>query len=116
VEIWVLRPVTQTKIHQKFSVIDTQMRFSPLEGPWIRPYLLLFDDSSAVNRLGDMEHQRTKYELFLTKPILVKWLWHICSKMNLQLVFTELHGSGGRMRGIKEYVGKNLIKPRRPFW
>jgi len=40
---------------------------SGLEGQCLGAYLLSFDDSSATNRLGAMEHQRTKYELFWAK-------------------------------------------------
>jgi len=111
----VFTPLTGTKIHQKFRFSDTKVRFSPLERQYIGAYLFSFDDSSVMNRLGDMEHQRTKYELFLTKPILVKCLWHICNQMNLQPVFTELLNGTRRMSFIKEFVGKLLVRQRRPF-
>jgi len=91
------------------------MRFSGLEGQCLGAYLLSFDDSSATNRLGAMEHQRTKYELFWAKTILIKSLWHILHKTNLQSVFTILSAVVSRIRGIKEYIGNLLIKILRAF-
>jgi hypothetical protein len=74
------------------------MRFSPLERREIGAYLLSFDDSSATNSLGAMEHQRTKYELFLTKPILYKCLYRQLLYKIEETVFTVIMLVHGRIR------------------
>jgi hypothetical protein len=73
VESLVFRDLTGKKIHQKFSVLDTQMRFSPLEGQCIGEYLPSFDDSATANRLGAMDSRWKNFEFFSSPTHFWKW-------------------------------------------